>query len=393
MTRSLRILLITVSFLVGATALFLWSGMGFPVASPARLASDLTPQGMQILNDFQCHPAETKHVIVRGVEDYFSPAGDEPVTPHPRLLTPRLKSFLLASQYDNSQPDHLIYDYFQAEGRVAKGLFMIRMKAFGVTNNDTLAIGNIENLTKPTRVKDHDYFLTEISSLGSNPNWSRQGNLYSAPFINIYFDGYALPGQTSQNDNNAERHTLLDYVNLEAPQGVIDVTVQDDTSVDFTAIAYCQEPEAGLGLTFTRAASSPEPITGIAVASCDTGAENQYTCNAWVGDTGCDKNIPVLCFWDIDAPVPRSKRRGDDTSGSWSGGILASTPPVKGSQFQTITEANAYCARQFGKGWRVASYHDGSYGKKISGFGALRAKQGRYWIDIKDQPYATCWSR
>ena len=46
----------------------------------------------------------------------------------------------------------------------------------------------------------------------------------------------------------------------------------------------------------------------------------------------------------------------------WSGGIVATTPPVspQGWNFVTIDKADEFCVRTFGAGWRVTEFHDGA---------------------------------
>ena len=148
----------------------------------------------------------------------------------------------------------------------------------------------------------------------------------------------------------------------------------------------------GMGLTFVPdGENAGDPAKGadnFFSASCGSGAENRRECDPYHGDTQCHQQRPLLCFRDIDAPVPETL----DDPLYWTGGIFASTPPQRGNRFKALADANAFCASTFGEGWRVASFHDGG-GWTLKGYGIPSSGNSRVWIDIKDQPDATCWSR
>jgi hypothetical protein len=118
-------------------------------------------------------------------------------------------------------------------------------------------------------------------------------------------------------------------------------------------------------------------------------------CDPHVGDTSCQISLPLLCFAEQRLSAPTELSTAPDGLGTrrWSGGQVAASAPVRGDRFSTIDDADRYCARQFGPEWRVADFHLGGRG---FGFAAkLRGDgfSGRYWVDIRDQPYATCWKR
>lgn len=143
-----------------------------------------------------------------------------------------------------------------------------------------------------------------------------------------------------------------------------------------------------MGLTFKAAPSQNSWNAGILYASCGEANHSEIVCNPYRGDILCHKEQPVLCFLDIDAPVP-------DTLADpqyWTGGVLAPTKRVAGTRFSRLSDANAYCSATFGEGWRVASFHDGG-GWALKGYGTVPKNASGFWIDIKDQPQATCWTR
>lgn len=80
----------------------------------------------------------------------------------------------------------------------------------------------------------------------------------------------------------------------------------------------------------------------------------------------------------------------------WTGGVVATTPPVAPATagLSTIASASAdsYCASTFGPGWRVAEHHDGS-GWNFHAYGGVGGvEEDRFWVHIDDQVDGNCWS-
>ena len=158
-----------------------------------------------------------------------------------------------------------------------------------------------------------------------------------------------------------------------------------------TSAAMVHSAEAARrGLTLGHSAQLQNKSTAGTVAlSCgvsNLGGDN--LCDPYVGDTLCSTPQPLLCLIVINAPAPTYL----SDSKNWSGGLVAVTDAVPGDRFSTIHEANAYCARNFGKDWRVASFHDGG-GWALQAYGSAGKTGGRVWVDIKTQSSGTCWSR
>lgn len=148
------------------------------------------------------------------------------------------------------------------------------------------------------------------------------------------------------------------------------------------------------GLTFSALSPSENhENSNMTSASCGETANGDRLCNPHKGDTSCDTKLPLLCILDIDAAVPTTVNRSE----YWSGGVLAKSSPWRGTDIKTLNQANNICAKSFGEKWRVASFHDGG-GWAIEGYGILSGgnhsrKPYKMWIDIKDQPSGTCWTR
>jgi hypothetical protein len=151
--------------------------------------------------------------------------------------------------------------------------------------------------------------------------------------------------------------------------------------------------QAQKGLTWTK--TRVDDLVGAVEVGCGwtPGAGSQ--CEPYVGDTKCKAELPVLCFREADLDKP-ALLPTPSIYHSWSGGIVATTDPVRGDSFKTIRDANQFCADNFGDGWRVAEHHDG-WGWYYWAYGNVGIKFNdayrRFWIDINDQPRATCWHR
>lgn len=352
------------------------------IMRPAEIGATTPASGMDILRAYECRRGETKSIIVRGVEDNHSPAGEEPIFIREGRMNAAVQSFANGS-YDQVQPDRRLTDSFKAPPNTASGLFLMRLKPVADNQNDSFGIGD---LTKrgPSRL-NRGNFGHAISTLGAAPGWSRQGEYYSADLAGIQLMRLA------ENGSFVPTQTLLEFIRAGGADGWVDYNVQDDTSVDFVGIALCREPPRGKGLSLAPT-SIATPMSGVVALTCFFGGQNDQMCDPYVGDTACSSQLPVACIRPDGRPVPKALL-GHNAGTAWSGGQLAFTEPVAGSRFANFRQVDAYCAARFGTGWRTARWHDGPGNSGIAGRTASISPQSRVWIDIADSPYATCWAR
>jgi hypothetical protein len=145
-------------------------------------------------------------------------------------------------------------------------------------------------------------------------------------------------------------------------------------------------PAVHKGLTWMlRATNSP---TGTVVVGCGTGGNG---CDAYHGDTPCTKALPILCIKKTGPgfPLQRPASVNESQYYRWSGGVIGTTKPTVPPP--TLAAADALCVAEFGPGWRVAEHHDG-WGWNFQAFGGVGNPSQRFWININDQPGATCWT-
>jgi hypothetical protein len=379
---------VRLSVVVPALVLVVSIGVSaFVLSRPAPPAAPEPATAMDLLRAYKCRRAETKRIIVRGVEDNHSPAGDEPNFIREGRQSADNLTFFAGGNYDQVQVDRRFTDSFRVPANTARGLFVIRMKAVGNNNSDTISIGDISTFSDAWLPR----FSAGVIALERAPGWTKRRDVYSAKFAAIMQHPAPRPRPGGAR-STAAGASLLNFVRNGGADGWIDVLVQDDTSVDMMGAAICVEPPRGKGFSLSLFKGGPAPPRDVVTISCAHGGRDQYACDPYVGDTSCATPLPVACFRPLGAPMPESMER-QYVSQMWSGGELAFTDPVPGDTFRSIGEVDAHCARRFGPAWRAAALGDGMHNMGVSGFGDGRRLSSRAWVDVVNSPYATCWTR
>ena len=148
----------------------------------------------------------------------------------------------------------------------------------------------------------------------------------------------------------------------------------------------------GYGLTFASLAEASRP-DGTVHMSCH-GAPKQVdqphagSCNPYVGDTQCAKELPVLCVRKDQSAAPAGYEFG--FYNGWIGGSLASTAPVAGTALMSRERADARCRAELGDGYVMAEFHDAQGGWGFVGNAGQIDSAARHWVFIDDQP-GNCW--
>lgn len=111
--------------------------------------------------------------------------------------------------------------------------------------------------------------------------------------------------------------------------------------------------------------------------------------NAYDGDTPAGQALPLLCLLVDNSPVPAGIT--PDFYNGWARGWVGLTPAVAGTSLTSRAVADAWCAANFGAGWRMAEHHDGWYGNPQQQGGwyfwarGVIPSQTRFWVAIDDQ--------
>lgn len=365
-----------------------WMMLPFPPEPTEEVAAAFS--GALLLEQYQCRRGETAGMIIRGVEDGYRP-GNREVGRFERFVPNRLASIGLRN-YDDRRPDAELFDYFELPQDTVSGLFVVRLTQPTAQENDNLILGSLADNNSLGRDSGGNVFSESIVTLEEQPGWSRRTDIYWVALEDVVLQS---------------GETLVDYVRAPHRDGVIDLEITDDTAVDFAGVAFCIEPAQQTGLTFwvdaveaspsasTRPADEPHNDSYI-VATCANDPGTRPSCEPFLGDTRCNRSVPLICFKPDQRPYPNhidfTGRLADIEGGFWSAGELALTSPVPGNQFATIDDANSYCRSEFGDEWRVADFHLDAQGFRFWGSGNT-SYSGRAWVDIRDQPYGTCWGR
>src|SRR5689334_13674926 len=65
----------------------------------------------------------------------------------------------------------------------------------------------------------------------------------------------------------------------------------------------------------------------------------------------CTQPLPLLCIYKPPSPFPPpSGVNNASRYALWSGGVVATPPPVAGITLKDMAAANSYCVAQFGPG-------------------------------------------
>ena len=338
---------------------------------------------------FHCPSGLTRLAFVRGVEDGFSPAGHEPASIDPRLLRSGYYSGLTARSdpanrlrdYDVGGLDGNLLDHFEVPAGAVSGTLLMRIRPAGAgASNDGMRIGDLDPFIDPrVPVRGHAFggggLLVDAGATrlpDGSVLWSRDiGTLPS------------LDRQAVGTD------TLAEYLARADRSLDVDISIADDTVVDALALLVCHVPSEAHGVTFAEnrfKRLGPE----LSWLSCG-GDLSQSQCNPRTGDQSCSLPSPVACYRDGTRVAPQDLWQKGIAPTSFVAGEVRMSAPVRGDSFAHLGDANAFCQAQFGRQWRVLSYHEGG-GGAVASFSRI-APLSRGLVNIRDQQYANCWDR
>ena len=139
------------------------------------------------------------------------------------------------------------------------------------------------------------------------------------------------------------------------------------------------------GVTFgVRASNENQRLAWVACRGSP--ATRVGGCDEQQGDTACIAILPLLCLIRDEA---LAREVGADLQNQWLAARIAASVPVRGADVESRDAADARCAAQFGRGWRLARWSDNGEGFIASS--AIRPP-GRMWIDAPANSSATCWA-
>lgn len=347
---------------------------------PRNIPISETP-GVDMLNEYQCRKGETKHIILGGIEDNFS-LGNEEIVEHNEIQEERYrradyKHAITHRNYDEGGLDKALVDTFLIPSRTVNGVFATRIKQLSNLKNDGINIGNLFDI----QVRS-DNLSMNFQPENLLPGWHLDNGLLSTELNTVKYENQTLP-RTFDG--------LVEQIRAGDGYAEIGVQIADDTMVDFIGFAVCTEPEENNGMTFHAGVyEMPEKVVSFSCRDKD-----QVICDGYSGDTACSTALPVICFKDTlhskpdvtEATIPAASKH--ILNHFWSGGEVKLSSAVRGDNFKTSDDVNAFCRSQFGKNWRVASHHE-SYSDYVIGYGSAPIGT-KAWIDVKSEPHGNCW--
>jgi hypothetical protein len=330
-------------------------------------------------------------VEVRGTEDGFSRNSEEPSRVDPSMVRfgmfadfeARAPRAIGRRDYDEGGVDRALVDYFKMPKNVVSAVLVVRMRPIGQSaQNDGLQIIPQQTYKGKSGAERLALFGLALS----DPAFVPVGNPSNGVFE------IALEGLTQ--GNAAPDIKFVEYVNQAASEvksdgeNHVSLIISDDTMVDVAAISWCTEPSEVRGVTFVE--HSDKPLgADISLLSCSSDP-TQKTCDPFSGDTLCTAQLPLACFQSGNLARPeRLATLG--WGSSFNGGQVKVTEPISASNFKTRVDADAFCAAQFGQGWRVLQYADGTAAAVVTQ--STIAPRTRVWVEISDQPRGRCWDR
>jgi Zn-dependent metalloprotease len=158
-----------------------------------------------------------------------------------------------------------------------------------------------------------------------------------------------------------------------------DSEIGDDTGVD--GMIY---DVGGFALTPSRKGMTWKKSETLSTSEINfVGCSN---CEPYKGDTTCSTKLPILCIKKEGLPNPGIET---DYNHGWTGGYIALTPPIAGSELTGIGDAKLLCEYTLGNDYRMAEFHDGNGGWGYYAYGNVD-DSNRFWTYINDQN-ANCW--
>jgi hypothetical protein len=386
--RSLRdlILVSLISALIAAVSVLAFQA--FLARKAARPLPD--KPGTAYIDAFKCERGLNKIVRIGGREDGFKTDDLEPARINPaRLPNPYLEAIRDAQSgmvslrdYDEGGQDKALIDYFELPRGLTSAQLVLVQRPYGSQTYDALRFGDIDHLKTDgqsdpyTGLPAYNYSFERHATAPLKDD-KATGLLVldlSTPAFKRSTEASPVPGPEG---------SVLDYLNSASRPDVLDIQIHDDTAIDFIAFIGCQTPPIAMGTSFVEFPTKPLGPE-VSMLSCH-GGETQRPCNPFQGDQVCTQALPLACFKPSDMPPPEGF-----TSAGLKNGEVRPSQPVAGVAFPDLASANAFCARQFGTGWRVLAYHDA--GQVLKTRSTIPPKM-RLWIDVRNQQFANCWDR
>jgi len=352
-------------------------------------------QGTDWLQDYSCAKGETKQLIIRGVEDNYSPDGEElvPESDYVNSFIRQSNNNFSHRHYDDPEPDKVLFETFEIPSRFAHGIFVIRLREINTVKNDTIRIGKLQHTENGEHISRFDFAAIPINKLSDLKSWENTNDNYKVNFKNLNLHTPSAPETIT---------SVADYINHSAtPHQQVSVSIEEDTQVDFMGLALCLGPEEDMGTVFAlrnwdyygrtpefNENTFPKDYTVIDVAIIDS-----KPCHIYTGCYSCEKELPLACFEYQDLPISELPPILNPIT---TRGEVRLTKPVAGNQFDTANDVHKFCRLSFGDKWRALSRHEVSPNGRMLTKLRNPLNSSPFWIDVKGNnggQHSNCWAQ
>lgn len=336
------------------------------------------------LETYRCRPAETKYIVMGGIEDNYSPDGEETAVVNPGHKRWENLTDYKYRDYDELGLDKRFTDDFIIPTGTYHGIIAIGLKEIASIKNDGLMLSITSESLLEQRLKRFLHLSNPAELKGAG--WQQTDSYYWADLEKLAIKTF----DETQYVPKVDFPHLLSGIRDQKPNEFFNVEISDDTLVDFIGFALCLEPEEKKGFVF----SPTHYFSNKHVENLPAG--HIYLTNAVIdgkicgtgGCLSCELERPVACIKDENLPVPDDY---GEVRLMWSGGYIDFTPAVSGSSFATEDDVDRFCAKHFGDSWRHLNGKDGRWEGHIIGLGQTPKNHTEFWVGFKDGPHHNCW--
>jgi len=338
------------------------------------------------LETYQCRMLESKLILMGGIDDNYSPEGDE-ARDIPEIME---EFFAVAGHrqfkgYDDPAENHIFVEAFDIPSRTYHGIVATRMRDLSNIQNDGLSL--VIPYPEKSLLRFPEFVTKSSVSQPDKHGWNVSKDYIWASLdqlkINIHEDSKLLEGKGPEN--------LLDAIRVSQDRTVY-LQIGDDTEVDFIGLALCLEPAQKMGAVFSNKHPADQEF-GKNFQENEVylthGLVDGKVCRG--GCVPCEEELPMICIKDENLPIPATFN--PDYKGIWTGGHIKFTPAVAGNAFETEDDVDAFCETQFGQGWRHVNGKDGSWTHAMVGYGQAPKEYEHFWVGYKNGPHHICWKQ
>lgn len=349
--RAIAYFLLGLALSLLAPAMLLLRNSASPATTPAPV------ELFDLISGFQCHAAETRHVFFTARDEREAAEASSGSQPLVQISAPALtaEGFVLIEAGVATAPESIIFQFSDGHGESAR--------------------------------------------TASASGWTVEAGYLHARMSQLVVDSPAQPQRQSATRSRIEAPpgSLLHNIRTGGGGLIVDMLAEASLPAGQVAVVLCEEPLSGMGLAMSAVVVESDALSPVTMIGCHYERGDLPQCDPLRGNAPCDTPLPLLCFQDLDAAAPDTAsaafRHAHLYELYWSGGRIAAAGEVRGDALATVHDADTRCETELGAGWRVASYHEGARSNTFVAYGALTEPFRFHWLDIKDQPYATCWRR